>query len=628
MACLDRDISIRRAASAAFQECVGRLGLFPHGIAVIGKTDFFSVGIRRTAFLVGTPAVAEYEEYRRELLRHLLNVTIHHWDPAMRLLGSQAVARVVALDRPILGPLVVRTLAPTAKSRDVFLLHGTLLTLGEVGGLFNDATSIRCDIFRLLDDLPNHFLSSTTSIAATPILSAACRVISSCVSTEALASKRWEQIIDAALAHRSEEVHEAAAQALAQVSKYQGCTKKVSSWLASWKKLTVAQKQSIALSLGAVRLHSLGKGSDLVERLLRFLVGLVDKGQPSTYSNHVETRRNACQSLSSNIVAGIGTPALKDHTLCRLGFEALLRGLEDYTMDQRGDVGSWIRLACMSGLRRIVDHYRTLYSAPAVSQAVTPLSDEGLDALLPEDLFHDAVAAIGRQMMERIDHVRAEAAGHLLHLYRSASQDVGGTSFPRRPLGIDVVEAQFGPLSNSEEEVVSLEEDEKLRSATYLFPRTIHLLIIEQYRLALLSGLLQALNTKTDLSTSIVSKSLLDFALSETERYGPRDLLEDLVSIGEKQFASSQVAMPAMMAISILLEGGVFDDDEELATMALLERAHRLSVRSLDRIKSVARLTTTMQLCFDLFAIPRLRSQIVAVVPKFLAHPLPTVSHL
>jgi len=71
----DREVHIRRAAGAAFQEYVGRTvcgmnytsqfvlnmlqGVFPHGIDVLGKIDFFAVGVRRNAFLVAAPQVAE-----------------------------------------------------------------------------------------------------------------------------------------------------------------------------------------------------------------------------------------------------------------------------------------------------------------------------------------------------------------------------------------------------------------------------------------------------------------------------------------------------------------------------------------------------------------------------------------
>lgn len=58
----DREISVRRAASAAFQEGVGRHpdAIFAHGLSIITIADFVSVGQRRMAFLEVAPAVFAY----------------------------------------------------------------------------------------------------------------------------------------------------------------------------------------------------------------------------------------------------------------------------------------------------------------------------------------------------------------------------------------------------------------------------------------------------------------------------------------------------------------------------------------------------------------------------------------
>lgn len=46
----DREVNIRRASSASFQENVGRQGTFPHGIDILTSADYFSVGTRTRAF--------------------------------------------------------------------------------------------------------------------------------------------------------------------------------------------------------------------------------------------------------------------------------------------------------------------------------------------------------------------------------------------------------------------------------------------------------------------------------------------------------------------------------------------------------------------------------------------------
>lgn len=56
----DREVNIRRASSAAFQENVGRQGTFPHGIAILTAADYFAIGNRSKAFLDVSMEIAQY----------------------------------------------------------------------------------------------------------------------------------------------------------------------------------------------------------------------------------------------------------------------------------------------------------------------------------------------------------------------------------------------------------------------------------------------------------------------------------------------------------------------------------------------------------------------------------------
>lgn len=85
-------------------------------------------------------------------------------------------------------------------------------------------------------------------------------------------------------------------------------------------------------------------------------------------------------------------------------FTALLSGLEDYTTDERGDVGSWLRIASVRGLATVIS--LLLAHAPALD----------LHLYLPPALFHAAVGGILKQGAERLDNVRQQAGEQLVRL--------------------------------------------------------------------------------------------------------------------------------------------------------------------------------------------------------------------
>lgn len=76
-------------------------------------------------------------------------------------------------------------------------------------------------------------------------------------------------------------------------------------------------------------------------------------------------------------------------------YEAVLQGLGDYTTDQRGDVGSWVRSASLASL------------------AILLRADGARDHVVSEEMVIRTVAAILKQGVEKLDSKR-EVAGRAL----------------------------------------------------------------------------------------------------------------------------------------------------------------------------------------------------------------------
>jgi hypothetical protein len=97
--------------------------------------------------------------------------------------------------------------------------------------------------------------------------------------------------------------------------------------------------------------------------------------------------------------------ALDPHLVEQI-IRALLNGLEDYTVDERGDVGSWARLACTKGLGQI---------------AILFLAESSLEInkWLPTHTYHEIVAGILKQGVERLNNLRVEAGKQLVTLLKA-----------------------------------------------------------------------------------------------------------------------------------------------------------------------------------------------------------------
>ena len=132
----DREVNCRRAASAAFQENVGRLGAeaVPHGIELLTTCDYHSVGIRAHSYTeLSVKVAAKSEEYAIQLVQHLLDKKINHWDNSVRELTGQALRKLVPVTLKYMLEIVIPTLLENLdQTKDLYTRHGSLVALGSV----------------------------------------------------------------------------------------------------------------------------------------------------------------------------------------------------------------------------------------------------------------------------------------------------------------------------------------------------------------------------------------------------------------------------------------------------------------------------------------------------------------
>ncbi|GAA6066557.1 tubulin-specific chaperone D, partial [Tachysurus ichikawai] len=132
VALFDRNVSCRKAASAAFQENVGRQGTFPHGIDILTAADYFAVGNLNNCYLTISVYIAGFEEYTKPMIDHLVDKKINHWDGAIRELATKALHNLTLQAPEYMANTVLPQLLPMATGVDMHGRHGAILACAEI----------------------------------------------------------------------------------------------------------------------------------------------------------------------------------------------------------------------------------------------------------------------------------------------------------------------------------------------------------------------------------------------------------------------------------------------------------------------------------------------------------------
>ncbi|QRW20268.1 tubulin folding cofactor D [Rhizoctonia solani] len=613
---LKAEVHVRRAASAAYQEAVGRTGAIPHGIDILRATDFYAVSIRRNAFLVATPQVATYEEYRRPLIVHIMDTTLKHWDPKMRALGSQALGAVCSVDLNTLGPQVVSELRPRLRSIDTNEVHGALLSIAEVSKAFKDQgyENERLQCFKQLSALPS---AAFHKFRGDLIAEAACYLVAESISLTAVGLApadgvpNWRYIIlDNGLKHQNEAVQIAASSALSVISGLMDCGQEVQAFVREFqaKNAGPITQCSISRVLGVLAYDKFDNGMGVA---IECLIGGLTKNN-ETYSESIEARRNCIASLSEIIAKTLGSLRALPPLIFRRIYATVLSGFEDYTVDQRGDVGSWVRMA-------------TLRAIASISQVVFRNRNriEPFGEYLPLDLWHQAIGGVLRQGVERLDNVRAVAGEQLMHLIWSDDIRSHASGLWEVP-GLNQLEKAF-----------PFDQSVPWNVGEWLFPRVPPLLDISAYRKVLLLGIITSLASRNESAQLPLADALCAYANAlpisheseTTDKWSLLGLMDSLLETGRANTSANSIMIPLLKTIDILFGGEVLgrlcsNDDGVKRLISALE----LAGKGAERLKNVERITAAMKVVVDFVALAPTGSLASKYVELFLGHRFPRVS--
>jgi len=424
-AVFDREVNCRRAASAAFQENVGRQGNFPHGIDILTRADYFTLSNISTAYLDISDYIAQFDEYKLPLINHLVETKIAHWDKAIRVLASKALGVLAHRDERYMAENVLHRLLPLTLSDELETRHGSLLAVAEIvlnlshehlpEGLVADILHILPNIEgkRLYRGKGGEIMREAVSrfiecFSITNVQLPAQLEVETGLGRKVKKGTRsiFQRTINDNLKHPNEEIIQQTLEAFRAfaVSYYDSETwvKKVHTLVIEplMKELessgNPAIRRGYTLALGNFPRHLIVDQYEAIGDLIMKQIPL----EANPADRDAESRRNGVRALI-DLCESMGAKNLTDKFIQK-AFKSFLLGVEDYATDNRGDVGLWVREAAMDAMKRFI-----ILLAPT--------------GRLAKEMAATMMKGLLRQANEKIDRVREHAGKNLEELLNNES---------------------------------------------------------------------------------------------------------------------------------------------------------------------------------------------------------------
>ncbi|KAK0426669.1 hypothetical protein QR680_009836 [Steinernema hermaphroditum] len=560
VALFDREVTVRRAASAAYQENVGRLGTFPNGLSVLTIIDYFAVGRRALCFGELCTQVARFSAYALAIANHLTHLKFRHWDEKIR----NAVSGALKLLVPIVGEdyflsEAVPYLLKFSADKNVSTRHGAIFAIsGIMAGLSDEGVKrLPVDgILDIADHISQRLESRTTAIDAALLMRAASKFVRTIcevgleVSDEKLLS--LVGLFDRILSNENESIRENAIPAVRELYRY---------FEGPRQNLLVNRVKNVYFS----KLHKTDRDFERIGAILPFLclpISVMTSRVPFEGSDvplaveavhHLSTfiyTRNkqvgwttACR-YAVKAVAYLTTKTELDGFEWNRVFDCLMCALDNYTTNEHGDVGSFIR-------------------GPAIDAFEQLLPLAATKGVLQEAECTSAICGIVQQASEKINWLRKKA-------FEALGSLVGHQSLPIKERELLLEVTSFSDVVKFHEATANSRVGQLLASETYGTPS--------------LHGLMISAGDLSESTRMAATKVLVDYVETIADDLEKMEaLVTKIVSIFTNNVGVRRITTPFMIVISELLNSQLFwvfeeDPDRSVVLSKLVDLLNKESV--------------------------------------------------
>ncbi|CAJ0963990.1 unnamed protein product, partial [Mesorhabditis belari] len=387
-ALFDREISVRRAASATFQELVGRVGGISHGIELLTLVDYFAVSNRRKCFSLLCVAVSEFYEYLPALLDHLIEFKVCHWDEKMRVMCGLAFESLATRYPRETWARILRTVFPLLKKAHVPVMHGALFTLAHtLRGLSSVNFQIESHIVKELIILPRALqpqVNSNKNLQGELLrlaLSHYVALLSECnFPIDAEEFNSWMYIVESCCCDEKEAIrlagNEAAEKVVGLLRNIPNCAPIVINNLIrvlkepsrEWQRGGACQiLENLPIS---VPIHS-----DLIDLFCTIITRSVKAEEKWAFA-----RACAVKSLSQ-ICKRQRFNSEEWAMIKKKIFNVFMVALDDYTEDARGDIGRFVRCEAMKAMTTMLCDEKETITKDEVTQVLCQIIQQSAEKI-------------------------------------------------------------------------------------------------------------------------------------------------------------------------------------------------------------------------------------------------------